>query len=183
MSTLYILQLEDGKWYIGKTDNIQKRFEQHKNGYGSAWTRLYKPIKISETRPIISIHDENNVTKDCMKIYGIDNVRGGSYTQEELEEYQYECLKYEIRCISDCCFKCGRSGHFSKNCMEDLDHDEEVFWECEKCKEQFETESDCEKHEKTCSKKNIKCTRCGRNNHTISNCFARTHINGYQITT
>lgn len=30
METLYILQLEDNKWYIGKSADVAKRFEQHK---------------------------------------------------------------------------------------------------------------------------------------------------------
>jgi len=179
MSTLYVLQLEDGKYYVGKTDNVQKRFEQHKSGFGgSQWTKLYKPIKIEKTQQITSIHDENNITKDYMKKYGIENVRGGSYTQVELEDYQYECLKYEIRCISDCCFKCGRTDHFAKDCKEEVAYGEDMVWVCDKCSLEFETQQDCEEHEKTCKKSKPICSRCGRFGHSLATCFARSHING-----
>jgi hypothetical protein len=110
-----------------------------------------------------------------MKLYGIDNVRGGSYTQVELLDYQYECLKYEIRCVSDCCFKCGRIGHFASQCYES----EEIEWYCERCDQAFETEKDCEDHESKCT--NTLCARCGRNNHTSSECYAKKHINGYYL--
>lgn len=47
---IYILKLSNSKWYIGKTNNINKRFKQHiDNKYlGSSWTNLYKPIKIEK---------------------------------------------------------------------------------------------------------------------------------------
>ena len=182
MSTLYVLQLEDGKWYIGKTDDIAKRYQQHKSGYnGSHWTKVYKPIKIERSQQIVSVHDENNITKDYMKKYGIDNVRGGSYTQVELEDYQYECLKYEIRCISDCCFKCGKSDHFAKDCKEDVAYNEDVYYACEKCELEFETEEDCVKHEESCNKSLINCRRCGRAGHRTLGCYAKTHINGTRL--
>lgn len=181
MSTLYVLQLEDDKWYVGKTDDIQKRFEQHKNELGSEWTKLYKPMKIYLTKEVKSIHDENNVTKDFMKKYGIDNVRGGAYTQLDLSDNQYECLIHELRCISDCCFKCGISDHFAGDCDQDLSNDEIIGWICEKCESEFPTETDCEEHEKLCKKSKPLCQRCGRNTHNITTCIAKTHIKGHQL--
>jgi predicted GIY-YIG superfamily endonuclease len=178
MSILYVLQLEGGKYYVGKTDDVQKRFEQHKLGYfGSQWTKTNKPEKILETRQVISIHDENNVTKDLMKLYGVNNVRGGCYTQVDLLDYQHDCLLYELRCISDCCFKCGRSGHFITQCREP----DEVIWECGKCKTEFITEADCEDHENNCNKSIPVCEKCGRNSHDKTKCFAKTHVNGSRL--
>ena len=43
---IYILKLKGGRYYIGKSDNVIKRYEQHVNGYGSAWTKKYKPLGI-----------------------------------------------------------------------------------------------------------------------------------------
>ena len=39
MFSIYILRLEDNKYYVGKTNNIKKRIKQHKESYGSSWTK------------------------------------------------------------------------------------------------------------------------------------------------
>ncbi len=43
---VYILQTEDNKLYCGYTDDVNKRFEMHKNGTGAKYTRAHKPVKI-----------------------------------------------------------------------------------------------------------------------------------------
>ena len=39
------LQLENNKYYVGKTTNLDFRIEQHFNSSGSQWTKKYKPKK------------------------------------------------------------------------------------------------------------------------------------------
>ena len=43
---LYILLCSDGSLYTGITNNLAKRFSEHKNGKGGRYTRSHKPIKI-----------------------------------------------------------------------------------------------------------------------------------------
>ncbi len=43
---IYILLCRDKSLYTGITNNLQKRFQQHINGKGGAYTRSHKPIKI-----------------------------------------------------------------------------------------------------------------------------------------
>lgn len=43
---VYILQCLDGSLYTGISNNPQKRFRDHVNGKGGAYTRSHKPIKI-----------------------------------------------------------------------------------------------------------------------------------------
>lgn len=116
MSTLYILQLEHGKYYVGKTDDVDARYSQHQRGGGSEWTRLHKPVKLLEQRPVTSSHDETNVTKDLMKKYGLDNVRGGAYCQVDLPDYVEDAIQHEFRSTEDRCYKCGKPGHFGNQC-------------------------------------------------------------------
>jgi hypothetical protein len=85
MVYIYILQLEQGKYYVGKTINPSFRLDSHFNSNGSAWTKLYKPIKMIELIPNCDDYDEDKYTRMFMDKYGIDNVRGGSFVSVELE--------------------------------------------------------------------------------------------------
>jgi len=113
---IYILKCENDKYYIGKTKNYQYRFEQHKNGIGSHWTRLHKPCKILKIIPCHDCFDEDKYTKIYMLKYGIDNVRGGSYTQETISDSCREFIEKEFITAQDLCYICKQNGHFANNC-------------------------------------------------------------------
>ena len=115
-TNVYALKLAGGKYYIGKSDNLDKRLESHFAGSGAAWTREHPPIKVVETRENVSRFEEDKMTKEYMEKYGIDNVRGGAYTQVELPDESRESLQREIRGASDVCFKCNRHGHWASQC-------------------------------------------------------------------
>jgi hypothetical protein len=116
MVYIYVLQLENNKYYIGKTENPKIRLENHFKSNGSEWTKLYKPIKIIEIIPDCDNYDEDKYTKIYMDKYGIDNVRGGSYVQIELNEDIIKFLKLSSNGTNDRCFNCGLTGHFIKDC-------------------------------------------------------------------
>ena len=86
MVFIYALQLQDGKYYIGKTNSPSFRLDSHFNSNGSAWTQLYKPIKILEIIPNCDDYDEDKYTRKYMDKYGINNVRGGSFVSIELDK-------------------------------------------------------------------------------------------------
>ncbi len=82
---LYILKLEESKYYVGVTSKTPEyRFQQHKNGFaGAAWTKKYKPIKIMDTKFLGNItyeeaeKYENKVVRAYIKVHGLNSVRGG----------------------------------------------------------------------------------------------------------
>ena len=181
-TNIYVLRLEGGRYYIGKSDNVMKRYQQHMNGNGSAWTRKYKPISLVKT---------------------IDKVRGGSYVEVELSEFHMEALKMEIWAAKDLCTQCGRKGHFIKHCNAKTDasgnrieyEKDTDKWGCDYCDRTFTTAFGCGVHEKSCKEKNTKssyvypkitkkegaCYRCGRPGHYSPDCYARTHHKGYTL--
>ncbi len=120
MVYIYILKLEHKKYYIGKTINPNRRLQQHYNSEGSTWTKLYKPLKIERVIPDCSNFDEDKYTLEYMSIYGIDNVRGGSFCSVVLTEDIKKIILHMIRSNSDKCFICGNEGHFASNC--DIKH-------------------------------------------------------------
>ena len=96
-TTIYVLKLEGGKFYIGRTNKkAVERFKEHKAGKGSAWTRKYKPIGIDRIDLNGDKFDEDKVTKQYMEKYGIDNVRGGTYCKIILSRETRELILKEL---------------------------------------------------------------------------------------
>lgn len=49
---VYVLLCSDGSFYTGSTNNLEKRFLEHKNGKGGRYTRSHQPIKIIYTEKL-----------------------------------------------------------------------------------------------------------------------------------
>ena len=118
MVFIYILLLELNKYYIGKTNNPDIRLDSHFNSNGSEWTKIYKPIKVYELISDCDSYDEDKYTLKYMEKEGIDNVRGGSFSQIKLSDEQIKLINQMIKGASDKCFNCGKSDHFIKDCIE-----------------------------------------------------------------
>jgi predicted GIY-YIG superfamily endonuclease len=167
-TNIYILQCRSGKFYIGKSKNPQKRFEEHVKGGGSSWTSLYKPSQLLKVIPNASPFDEDKYVKEYMAKYGIENVRGGSYVEKELDDVQLEMLQREIRGATDVCSRCGRKGHFVANCYATKDV------KGNELESEYETDDSDEDD-------NDECDRCGREGHYASSCYAKKDVNGESI--
>ena len=97
MVTIYILKCKEDKYYVGKiATNVWKRIEQHFHGKGAKWTQKYKPIDIIDIRRGLTNRDESKITLDMMKIFGINNVRGGAYSKVKLDKTQIEYAEYHL---------------------------------------------------------------------------------------
>jgi predicted GIY-YIG superfamily endonuclease len=143
---------EGYKYYIGKTTNPTFRLEQHFNSAGSAWTKKYNPIRVLEIIPNCDDFDEDKYTIKYMKQYGIDNVRGGSFCQIELDEENTNTINRMINGSTDKCYKCS-GNHFVNDCT----------------------------NNSTNNSNKITCFRCQREGHTEENCYAKTDKNGEEL--
>jgi cellular nucleic acid-binding protein len=254
-TNIYILKLTNNKYYVGKTDNLERRIQEHLNGTASTWTKKYKLIDVEDIIRNASSFDEDKYTLQYMDKYGVDNVRGGQYATEALDERQRDNIQKSLWANNDCCNQCGRKGHFINNCkftsdingksikiqkdnskikiktcFECLEEghyatecpNKQVTFNCQYCNKQFETQKGATFHENrhckskyeeqeeifncqycdkefdtqrgttyhenfycksknTDSNKRNKCYRCGRSGHYSDDCYADTHVRGYEL--
>ena len=118
METIYLLKLKNNKYYVGKTNrDVEDRFQEHLGGEGSAWTCLHKPIKIIKKYKSDNMFDEDKYVFWSMYVYGIDNVRGGSFSQIELSHEDRIVLNRILRHGSGACLECGSFDHLASECV------------------------------------------------------------------
>lgn len=118
-SCVYVLLLGENKRYVGWTNNLPVRLQEHLDGKGSAWTKKYGYIKCEQVIPTTDRFDEDKYTKKLMAEYGIENVRGGSYITIELSPDTKLLLMKELRMSTNRCLGCGRPGHYIDKCLYD----------------------------------------------------------------
>lgn len=116
-TSVYRIKLDNDKYYVGRTNDKNKRIYSHIKGHGSAWTRKHKFIDCMST---ITYSDspfwELEETLENMYVYGIDNVRGSMFTRMNLSRFdkiqaaQLYCEMYNL------CRKCGSPDHYISNC-------------------------------------------------------------------
>lgn len=86
---LYVHALEQGRFYVGLSDNLDRRWEQHKSGVGAEWTKRYRPMRriytintgTQDEHTAKAMEDEATIA--LMSEHGIDRVRGGRYCQPD----------------------------------------------------------------------------------------------------
>ena len=122
---VYILELEEGRVYVGSSRNLDRRIEQHQGGFGSAFTKVYKPtgVRLPRLGNISGDGDaaERDETLRYMYQRGIPFVRGWKFTQVAMPPEDFEEAEANIRELFELCRKCGYKGHFITQCKATFD--------------------------------------------------------------
>ncbi|KAI3656242.1 hypothetical protein MP638_006763 [Amoeboaphelidium occidentale] len=188
--TIYVLECKQGKFYVGKTTKpVETRFAEHlKNPTG--WTSFYEPIGIVETFDRKESYFEDYVTKSYMGLYGIENVRGGSYTQVRLRSDQITAIQLEQLSAENKCHNCHRAGHFAKQCRaasrNSATQTRQTRAPVTNARSSLparESPSYSSSSSSSGNERRLACFRCGRTSHLEENCYAKTHVNGKYLGT
>jgi predicted GIY-YIG superfamily endonuclease len=118
---VYVLKLEEGKFYVGKSKDVDARLRYHRKGANArAWTAKYKPVPGDDAIYYQEVMKHNTyedaMTEKVMFDFGIENVRGGTYSQEKLPPHQVQTLEDKKCTWEDRCFVCMKKGHMSRFC-------------------------------------------------------------------
>lgn len=82
-TAVYLLKCEAGAWYVGITEDLEARMENHMSGNGSVFTKHYRPLEVTcvAWMPVRGKAEfmECAVTAGLQKI--VHKVAGGCYTK------------------------------------------------------------------------------------------------------
>ena len=119
-SSVYILELAQGRVYVGKSRDAARRLAQHANGTGAAFTRAFPPTgnRLPRAGDVRGGGDaaERDETLRYMLLRGVDMVRGWRYCTVELSPADRADAEANLRELFDLCRRCGNPGHFMGQC-------------------------------------------------------------------
>lgn len=168
---IYVLKLEQNKYYVGRTNDLHQRLNEHQSSTASIWTKMYKMVDVEEVYKG-DVFDEEKYVIKYMAIYGIDNVRGGSYSNLVLTYDQQLQIKKSIATAENKCFACSSAAHFTSNCKEII---------CYRCGRTGHKSTNCYAKSHLLNGSLNGCYRCGRPDHWAINCSYNTDIYGRNI--
>jgi hypothetical protein len=95
MEYIYVVELYEDKWYIYfTTDSDFQYWECDENI--SEFIYHYHSIEINTIIPNCDKYDTDKYVKKYMKEYGLDNVRGGSYNNLKLTNFEKEFIQKKL---------------------------------------------------------------------------------------
>ncbi len=172
MVFIYTLELANSKYYVGKTNNPKFRLDAHFNCRGSAWTSMYKPIKLLEFIDGDD-YDEDKYTLKYMDNYGMDHVRGGSYSKVTLTKEDKSRIVHQLRTCRNQCYRCGSYSHFVQQCDSSIPQNM-----CFRCGRAGHLAENCYAKSHVDKKSMNACYRCGRKGHWRITCNETIDIYG-----
>lgn len=109
---IYILELEQNKFYVGKTNDLALRLKFHILKRNCSWTNLYPLVKLIDVYKTNDVFEEDKSVKKYMMLKGVENVRGGAYSNFNLNKYQKIFILKEFCHLLGKCYYCLQTSHF-----------------------------------------------------------------------
>lgn len=85
--TVYVLSLENDKFYVGNAKNVRDRIEKHREGKASWWTERHPPTGVKMAKGRASHGDakalEYKLAEEYVNRYGLARVRGGPWIKPD----------------------------------------------------------------------------------------------------
>lgn len=150
---IYILELQNGCYYVGKTNDLLGRLFAHfttlpygsnseTNKIGAVWIKTHAVRRLHAfTRAVHPGHEEM-VTKEYMALYGWEKVRGAKFVRVRLTSYEirevFSSLSSWGGTDKRICQKCCKPGHWASECEEKnplCPDEDDAKQKCPKCGE------------------------------------------------
>ena len=68
---VYVIQCNDGTYYVGVTKDLDKAFKMHKWGNGSSYTKARRPLTLVLSKEVSSLEEAKKVKRDLEIEYKI----------------------------------------------------------------------------------------------------------------
>ena len=118
-SGIYVLSLNDGKYHVGQSEDIDSTIDRYLSGCGSEWTNQHGMVR--EVAPVtrqMTTRDEweKKEVMELARAHGLSNVRGYKWNNLYLDPWEVEDLEMSICESKNLCKTCGESGHQTERC-------------------------------------------------------------------
>lgn len=166
---IYIAALETNKYYIGKTLELQKIIDNFEKGETDLqWIKTFNFIHIIETFAGDDFDLDKTVYKYMSK-YGIENVRGGMFSEPILSFEQHLTINKHINSSNNTCLACGSVNHTIEKCDTII---------CYRCGRLNHDANSCSETTHFLNGSTNGCYRCGRSDHWRFRCNRSRDIYG-----
>jgi predicted GIY-YIG superfamily endonuclease len=113
---MYVLYCKSGRAYVEmcRTRDVAVRVAKHYNGM-HPFTACQKPCHVDIRHASDPLDVEIEVLRLASR-YGVENVRGGSFSDTELHRCTIDQLQRQVDHAQGRCFKCRQFGHYAPVC-------------------------------------------------------------------